>query len=189
MKKVNALLIMLYIYFAALLAGLAAVAYYGSSLAAAAKVLVIVGAAAILASLAAVLILLVRNVRQAINIYQRQDQGLLRSAMKRIKLGAIPFFVLNFFLCLLVAFLIFGISRGFAIFVPWVWLWVMSAIIITYAITAGTSVYGILFARTLNKDGLITTGSMVKHIILQLIFVLDMVDTIFLLRDSRKPHC
>ncbi|MCI7300810.1 MAG: hypothetical protein MR704_03455 [Clostridia bacterium] len=106
--------------------------------------------------------------------------------MRRLKLSLIPFFVLNFLLCMVVALVIFAASRGFAIFIPWVWIWVVCAIGITYLIAAGTSAYGILFVRALRKKGLVSKKQMVLHMVFQFCFVADIIDTIVLLKKYKE---
>ena len=186
MKKVNGFLIILYAYFISLLLEVTALAYYMVKESTVTIALSIAGAVLVLAIMIVLFVLLIVNIYQGFQSHRAEDRPLLRSAMKRIKLGSIPFFILNFLLCLGVGFVILGASRGFAVFLPWVWLWVMCAVGITYCLAAGTSCYGIFFSRTLNKDGDLSTGSMVKHIILQLIFVADIIDTILLLKKFRR---
>ena len=85
---------------------------------------------------AAVVTLIILNISCAVRYFREKDGILLRQAMKGMKLGSIPFFIINFLVCLMIAAVIFGASRGFAVFLPWVWNWVLCAVASTYIIMA-----------------------------------------------------
>ncbi|MCO7121223.1 hypothetical protein NIA71_04565 [Ihubacter massiliensis] len=157
MKRVRMLLIAVYIYFSLLIA-----------------------------ELASITVLIISNIARACKQYAAEDYTGLRRGMRRLKLSLIPFFVLNFLLCMAVALVIFAASRGFAIFIPWVWIWVVCAIGITYLIAAGTSAYGILFVRALRKKGLVSKKQMVLYMVFQFCFVADIIDMIVLLKKYKE---
>lgn len=100
--------------------------------------------------------------------------------MSRLKLGAVPYFILNFLFCAGLAFLVVASSRGFIIFSPIPILFVIP-IFLTYGTVVSTSIYGIFYIASLLKEGKITIGKAILHILLQICFVLDIVDTLVLL--------
>lgn len=185
MLRVNVFLAALYLYLLSIFAEVGAVYYFLKDASAFSKGIAIGGAIFIAICFIAVFAATIFNLAGAGKYYRRKNYSLLRKAMKRMKLGAVPFFIFNFLICLLVAAFMFGASRGFAVFMPWTWAWFFSAVTATWIITVGSSCYGIFFTRLLRQRAQISSSQMVKHIVLQMIFVLDVVDTLILLKITR----
>jgi hypothetical protein len=126
------------------------------------------------------------NIKNAYQLCKNSDTITLRKYMKRLKLGAIPYFILNFVFFLLLFLLFFAASRGIFIFTPIPMLFLIP-IFFTYLAVLFTSPYAIGFAVVLSNENKMKTGKLVIHILLQLCFVLDVVDTIVLLKKY-KPQ-
>lgn len=185
MLRVNLFLAAVYLYLLSIFVEIGVLYYFLKEASGFSKGIAIGGAIFVVICFIAVFAAILFNLAGARKYYGGKNYSLLRKAMKRMKLGAVPFFIFNFLICLLVAAVMFGASRGFAVFVPWVWAWVFTAVAVTWIITAGSSCYGIFFARLLRQRGQIAASQMTKHIVLQLIFVLDVIDTLVLLKITR----
>lgn len=140
-----------------------------------------------LGSLIVIIIMSALHLKRAIALLKNNDKLELRIGMKRMKLASIPFFLANFLYFVLLALLLFAASRGFIIFTPIPLLFLM-AIGMTYVIMVCTSIYGISYLIYQNKCGQITKGKMALQVIAQLIFVLDIIDTMILVFRNRTPE-
>ena len=123
------------------------------------------------------LILSIINLISAIKLFIQKDVILLRKSMILIKLASIPFFIFNFIFFVVVLFVFVVASRGLGIIL------VPIPIIITYLILLVTSTYSILFIIILKRFKIISNKSAIINIIIQLIFVLDMIGVLFLLKN------
>ena len=186
MARKDRFLVVLYLYLFSILAEIGGLYYFLKAPSAFSKGLAAAAALFMLLCFAAVVTLIILNISCAVRYFREKDGILLRQAMKGMKLGSIPFFIINFLVCLMIAAVIFGASRGFAVFLPWVWNWVLCAVASTYIIMAGSSCYGIALARLLRQNGSLSRKQMSVHIVLQLIFGLDVIDTLELLKFSAK---
>lgn len=131
----------------------------------------------------AAIVFTVINIKNAFWLYTNGKYSFLKKHMSRLKLGAVPYFILNFLFCAGLAFFVVACSRGFYIFIifsPIPILFVIP-IFLTYGTVVSTSIYGIFYIASLLKEGKITIGKAILHILLQICFVLDIVDTIILL--------
>jgi len=140
-----------------------------------------------LGSMILIILMSAMHLKRAIVFLKSNDKLGLRIGMKRMKLASIPFFLGNFLYFVLLAILMLGASRGFVIFTPIPLLFVM-AIGMTYVIMVCTSGYGICYLVYQNKSGQITKGKMALHVTVQLIFVLDIIDTVVLVLRDRTPE-
>ena len=129
------------------------------------------------------LILSIINLISAIKLFIQKDVILLRKSMILIKLASIPFFIFNFIFFVVVLFVFVVASRGLGIIL------VPIPIIITYLILLVTSTYSILFIIILKRFKIISNKSAIINIIIQLIFVLDMIGVLFLLKNYSKKYC
>jgi len=96
------------------------------------------------------------------------------------KLALIPFFIIHFVMWLIFAL---GSFNPFMMF-----LWILIPIGIGYAYIAllVTSAYAITGIIALGRQGVITKRQAPLHIVLQLIFVLDVIDGIYLARLIKR---
>ena len=122
------------------------------------------------------------NTVQAVRLAARNDAIELRKRMKLLKMGAVPYFLLNFILAGALFLVFFAASHGFGIFL------VPLPFFLTWVAAVATSVYGIGFITVLNRSGSYDGGRLTLHIIMQFSLVLDVVSTFILLRKSRDAR-
>lgn len=129
----------------------------------------------------------VASVKDASLLYREKDSAYLRKYMKALKMGAIPYFVLNFILYFLLFMLSVAASRGLVILTPIPFMFVI-LVFFTYLSLLFTAPYGMAYAVIIQREGKMSTGRLVIHILLQLCFVLDVVDTIVLLMKYERKQ-
>ncbi|GFP77006.1 DUF6652 family protein [Clostridium fungisolvens] len=117
-------------------------------------------------------------------LFKNSDYNSMRKNMKALKFGVIPYFVINFIIYGLLFLLFFAASRGLILFTPIPFLFLIP-VFFAYLTVIFTSSYGLGFSLILYKEKMISTGKLVLHIILQLCFVLDVLDTIILLAKNK----
>lgn len=117
-------------------------------------------------------------------LLKNRDYNSMRKNMKALKFGVIPYFVINFVIYALLLLLLFAASRGLIMFTP-IPLLFSIPVFFAYLTVIFTSSYGIGFSLILYKDKRIKTGKLVLHILLQLCFVLDVLDTIILIAKNK----
>jgi hypothetical protein len=131
-------------------------------------------------SLIPLLMLSIGHLKRAIGFYKANDADGLRRGMKQMKLASIPYFVVNFIYFAALALLAMVASRGIVLFTPIPLIFVL-VMLFTYVIMSFTSIYGIVYLIWLKKSGETKLATMVVHIVMQLVFVLDILNTVFLL--------
>lgn len=124
------------------------------------------------------------NIKNAFVFFKNNDYNSMKKGMKAIKFGTIPYFVVNFVLYLLLFLLFFAASRGFFLVSPMPLLFLIPGFF-TYLTVIFTSSYGIGYSFILYKEKRLKTGKLILHILLQLCFVLDVIDTIILLTKNK----
>lgn len=125
------------------------------------------------------------NIINAIKLFKNKEFDFLRKYMKKIKLRAIPYFILNFIFFFLLFMLFAAATRGIMLATPFPLLFLIP-VFFTYLSVIFTSSYGIGYVAFLYKEGKIKTSKLIIHIILQLCFVLDVLDTIILLKKVKE---
>lgn len=125
----------------------------------------------------AVCILVAVNIMVAVHSIVRAQDLSFRTVMI-FKLCLIPFYIVNF-VCWMIASMVFHIA---------IIIWPMIPFIIayTYFTLLGTSAYIIAKLFSLRKSKIITTKQFVLHCILQIIFTVDVIDTIYLAIKQKK---
>lgn len=109
----------------------------------------------------------------AILAYRRNETGRLRSALRTLKLGAIPFYLLNFLWSFLAWGAIVAASRGiFFLLIP-------VPICFTWLLVIQSGVSGWLYIRCLREAG---ADVSILHSVCQFIPVLDVLSALLLLR-------
>ncbi|MFL0269350.1 DUF6652 family protein [Candidatus Clostridium radicumherbarum] len=124
------------------------------------------------------------NTVNSFNLFKNNDYNSMRKNMKALKFGAIPYFVINFIIYLLLFLLFFAASRGIILVTP-IPLLFLIPVFFAYLTVIFTSTYGIGFSLILYKEKRLRTGKLILHIILQLCFVLDILDTVILLAKNK----
>jgi len=112
---------------------------------------------------------------RAVNAYHHNQADRLRSGWRLLKLYAIPFYVLNFLYSFLVWFVLIGASRGImALLVP-------IPIIITCSMIFQSGCVGICYIMHLRDTAENGSKPSKIHYLLQILGVLDVISTVFLL--------
>ena len=117
------------------------------------------------------------NIIIAIHIFKQNNLENARNSMKKIKLYLIPYWVINFIFSLTitgVTLFMGGIIMGFIFLIQ------------TYLLFIATSCYSISFLGILLKNKKISLKSFIIHLLLQFCFVMDIIDTIYLLRKYKN---
>lgn len=96
------------------------------------------------------------------------------------KLCLVPFFMLNFIL-----WSIFALGC-YSLFMIFLWVFIPFGIAYTYILLLVTSAYSISQIIVWNQNGILTKKQCVKYIILQLLFVIDVIAYIILYRKYGK---
>ncbi|MCI8841495.1 MAG: hypothetical protein HFF95_03450 [Oscillibacter sp.] len=118
------------------------------------------------------------SVGAAVSAYRRNDMACLLSGWRTLKLGAIPFYILNFLWGVLAWGAIAAASRGiFLLLVP-------IPIGITWLMVIQSGFTGWLYIRCLRESG---EDAAVLHSVCQFLPVLDVLSTLLLLRRRRTP--
>lgn len=116
----------------------------------------------------------------AIAAYKKGEPDKLKKAARLLKLGSIPFYILNFIYCFMVYGVLLGASRGMLFFI------VPIPIFFTCMLIVESGVVGICYVMWLRKYPQNGKRPWAVHYFLQLISVLDMISTIVLLIKYRK---
>lgn len=112
----------------------------------------------------------------SISAYRRNDMARLRSGWRTLKLGAIPFYILNFIWSSLAWGALVAASRGTLLpLVP-------ISIGVTWLMVIQSGVTGWLYIRCLRESG---EDAAILHSVCQFIPVLDVLSTLLLLRRRR----
>ena len=118
------------------------------------------------------------SVGAAVSAYRRNDMACLLSGWRTLKLGAIPFYILNFLWSVLAWGAIAAASRGiFRLLVP-------IPIGITWLMVIQSGFTGWLYIRCLRES---VEDAAVLHSVCQFLPVLDVLSTLLLLRRRRTP--
>lgn len=143
------------------------------------------------ASLAFLCVMAGINIGNAIRLRKAGDYNTLRNAMRKVKLGSIPFFIGNLTILLCEA-LLYGLASlpfvwmGLPAVIYVVWLWIVIGV--SYSITPMSSMYGIAFIQLLKKEKKISAGMRTLYILLQICPALDIISTVFLLIKYKKEE-
>lgn len=111
----------------------------------------------------------------AVLAYRRNDMARLRAAWRTLKLGAVPFHILNFLWSVLAWGALTAASRGvFLLLVP-------IPIGLTWLMILQSGVTGWLYIRCLRESG---KDAAILHSVCQFIPVLDVLSVLLLLREA-----
>ncbi len=132
-----------------------------------------------------IIIMGVCHLKLAYSLYKKDESKQLRRGMLYMKVGTIPFFLLNFVYFAFVTVFPLILPMGFIFLAPEILVMIFAGTM-TYIIMLCTSVYGMGYLALLKKEEKISLTRLVVNLILQVIFVLDILDTIYLLIKYRK---
>ena len=112
----------------------------------------------------------------------------LASGVLLVKLAAIPFYLINFALLLLVAFGVLALSLRIIgiLLLPFVIPIVIAGVILTYLLLLSTSIYGFAAIARLRRERSIGTGLTVLYALLLLVFVVDIAAAVMVFGHSRR---
>lgn len=123
---------------------------------------------------------LIKNYLESKRIFIEKEIKLLTRRMKILKLGLIPFYILNFVLYMYSFLLLLAASRGWILFSPLIIVFIF-VVFLTYGIVILTSYDGIALANIYFKNKIISRNMYFVLAIMQLLFVFDIVATILIL--------
>jgi hypothetical protein len=123
------------------------------------------------------------NIVSIIIDYRKNDTELLFKKMKRVKIGLIPYWVINFICYLPISVVMLLVGHGFGFLI------VPIFIFASYMVLCLTSLFSILYLLNLKKNNNISKKQFIIHTLLQLIFVVDIIDTIYLIIKLKKCKC
>jgi len=133
------------------------------------------------------ILFLVFSIVNIISIFQdykyNKSEKLLKK-MRRIKLGLIPFWVINFISYLYIIIIFIITPTGiFAVFFI-----VPIFIFVSYIVLLLTSTFSISYLFSIRKNGIIQNKDFIIHSIIQFLFVFDIIDVTYILKKWGKPN-
>jgi hypothetical protein len=128
------------------------------------------------------IIVTIINIINVVKIFIQKDLLSLKQYTKKIKIGLIPFWILNFIGLTTLTIMINMPSHGFGIFI------VPIPIMASYFVLMITSVFSILFLLILYKNNKINNKQFLIYILTQLLFVFDIIAIIYLFNKSKKEN-
>ena len=181
MKRIRALQISYYInIFAAIALILILMLFYGSKIQ---NIFLLADIMLGIFSIIAIFLFGILCISNAVVLYRRGDLATLRQYMKVAKRGLI-FLILYI---VLLNMILFVASRGIFIIGP-IPIMIIIMVSFTYLAVLFSSSYSIAFIIQLKKKDKLSQGVAFLNICLQLIFVLDIIELIYLLRRFRKEN-
>jgi hypothetical protein len=122
------------------------------------------------------------NLKSLISDYENDNINLLFKKMKRIKIGLIPYWIIiiyNFFYYLTVVKSISDYLRLIDNII---------IIFILYTTIILSSFFSITFLKKLHKNKILTNKNLILHSIFQLTLMLDIIDTIIIIRKYSNQN-
>jgi hypothetical protein len=127
-------------------------------------------------------VLSIINIISILSDYKNNNIEKIFQKMKRIKTSLIPFWIINFICYVPISAILLAAGHGFGFII------VPLFIFLSYTVLILTSLFSILYLLKLRKNNIISRKQFVIHIILQLIFVIDIIDTIYVIKTWGKPN-
>jgi hypothetical protein len=127
------------------------------------------------------IVLSIINIIALVSDYKNNDLKILFNKMKRIKIGLIPYWIINFICYLPISMVWIVAGHGFGFIV------VPIFIFASYTVLILTSIFSIVYLNKLQKNNIIIKKQFILHTILQLFFVIDIIDIIYILKKWSKP--
>jgi hypothetical protein len=118
-------------------------------------------------------VVIVINIFIAVLRYRDRDGEGVRANMRRLKLSLIPYWIINF-VWIVAASLTTAFMGGLVLG--------LALLLSSYLYLASTSCYSLAYLGVLYRNNRITGARCIVHAVLQLCFVLDIIDTLYLLR-------
>jgi hypothetical protein len=128
------------------------------------------------------MIITIINAFNVINKFLKKETNLLLEYAKKVKLGLIPFWVINFIGYTAFVIMVNIPSHGFGIFI------VPFPIMASYFVLITSSVLSILLLLLLYREEKINNKQFLIYIITQLCFVLDIIGIIHLLKIIKTEN-
>jgi hypothetical protein len=122
------------------------------------------------------------NIVSIIIDYRKNDTELLFKKMKRVKIGLIPYWIINFICYVPISVVVLLAGHGFGFII------VPIFIFASYMVLCLTSLFSILYLLNLNKNNRISKKQFIIHALLQFIFVVDIIDTIYIIIKWGKSN-
>ena len=173
MKSIKSVILFLYLYFVILASEIVFGLFFSESLGfVSLKIIPLIFLIWLLLFICSIVL----NIKNTVKLFRENNLIILRKNSKLIKLTLIPFWILHFILSTLTMIAFIGGTRGMGIiFLP-------IPIFFTYIFLLITSIFSIAFILLLRRNKYI--DDVIIHIILQLCFVLDIIDMIYILKET-----
>lgn len=114
--------------------------------------------------------------------YKENKINLIYRKMKRIKIGLIPFWIINFICYVPISAFILAVGHGFGFIIVPIFIFASYTVLI---VTSAFSIAYLLFLRTSDE---IDNRKFIIHVIWQLFFVTDIIDTFRIIKKYKyKP--
>lgn len=112
--------------------------------------------------------------------FKKNKTKVLYKKMKRVKIGLIPFWIMNFICYIPISFVLIVIGHGLGFFI------VPFFVLGSYIVLLLSSLFSIAYLFNLRRNHVISTKKAMIHSIMQLFFVIDIIDTIYIIRKLNK---
>ena len=120
------------------------------------------------------------NIVSVILDFLKNETNILYKKMKRVKLGLIPYWLFNFLFYIPISFSVLVIGHGFGfIFIPLL-------IFASYIVLLQTSTFSFAYLLSLRRNSIISNKQLIVQTIWQLIFMIDIIGTIYIIRKFGK---
>lgn len=139
-----------------------------------------IGVTAMAVGSVSVLIVCIIGIIRGYKLYKKADYISLRKSMTVLKLGSIPFYVINFLYSVFVCMALTIGTRGVGIVT------VPLAVCFTYGIIIMSGIYGILYIKYLRKVLPEENRPSILHYIFQFVSVFDVVSTLVLIAGYKN---
>jgi len=123
------------------------------------------------------------NIISVIRDYKKNNTEVLFKKMKRVKMGLIPFWIINFICYIPISIVFLFIPPGVLPLIGWAFIPLF--VLASYIVLCLSSSFSFSYLLHLKKNNILSTKQLVIHTILQFIFVVDIVDTICIIQLSR----
>ena len=114
--------------------------------------------------------------------YRNNNLEHIFQKMKRIKINLIPFWIINFICYLPMSAILLVAGHGFGFIIVPVF------VFLSYTVLIVTSIFSILYLLKLRQNNILSKKQFIMHTILQLIFVTDIIDTIYIIKKWGRPN-
>jgi hypothetical protein len=115
-------------------------------------------------------------------IIKNNKIDILYKNMKVIKLGLIPFYIINIIYYMYLFFPFEFLQNGYAL------IYLFIIIVTLYIYVVISSMFTIIYLKCLHKNKILNLEKLIIHALLQLIFICDIIDVLIIIKKHRKSN-